>query len=83
MTSQDDIPLCPISGWDIRALEGHKAVMIRLDFLAHPMQPLGQAIHSPIYVLTADRCRELAQRIVLVLHQLESGAPEGTGLPTH
>lgn len=79
----DEIPLYPVSGWEIAPIPAYGALFIRPAFLSHPTQKPEEADPGRRYLLTAAQARELRDAIDRTLHLLESGAPQGTGLPKH
>lgn len=79
----DEIPLFPVAGWEIAPISAYGAIFIRPAFLSHPAQKLEEADPGRRYLLTAAQARELRDAIDRALHHLETGAPQGTGLPKH
>lgn len=80
---EGQVPLAPISGFSTAPISAYGAVMLRFQYLTHPTQALEEAHTSPSYVLLAAQARELIQQIERALARLESGPPQGTGLPRH
>lgn len=79
----DNIPLNPVTGFSSAPIAAFGAVMLQIQYVDNPAQPVGQAHQSPNYVLTAAQARELVQQIVRTLGVLESvTAPQG-GKPQH
>jgi len=81
--SQEEIPLNPIAGWQVGPISAHRAVMLRLDFLTHPMQRPDEAHQTPQLVLTAPQAQELAEALQRAAGRATSGGPEGAGVPKH
>lgn len=83
MKKQEDLALCPVTHHSVAPIAALGAVVMRLDFLSHPMQDSAQAHPGRNYLLTPAEARTLAQKILAVCAELESGAPP-TGLgPQH
>ena len=80
---QDDVVLSPVCGMTTAPISEYGFVMLRLNFLTHPMQALDQAHASPNFVFQADLARDLVSQIQQALLRLESGPPAGAGLPKH
>lgn len=81
--SDEELPLAPITGWEIKSIPALGALIVRLDYVTNAMQPSDEAHQTPHFVLNPVQARELAQRILARCDQLESGPPPGTGLPKH
>lgn len=81
--TQEETGLAPITGWDIRTVPAYGVIIFHLDFLTHATQTVEQAQKTPTFVLNPPQARELARRIIEGCDQLESGPPQGTGLPKH
>lgn len=80
---QDDDVLSPVCGMTTAVISEYGYVMLRLDYLTHPMQALDQAHSSPKFVFQAALASELVSQIERALARLKSGPPPGTGLPKH
>lgn len=80
---QDDLALCPVTTYVVAPIQAYGAVLMRLDFLSHPMQDPKEAHQGRNYLLTVAEARKLAQRTLAVCAELESGeTPTGPG-PKH
>lgn len=81
--NKDDIPVFPVASISVGPLMSHGAITIRLDFLTHPLQAPEDANAGRHYALTPPQARALIEQIGRALAKLESGPPQGTGLPKH
>lgn len=79
----EEIPLAPISGWQLAPISAYAAVMLRLDYLTHATQQANQAHQTPQMVMTKAQALELIEALQRVVGKLDSGPPEGTGLERH
>ena len=78
-----EIPLCPLAGWDIAPISAYAAITLRIDYLTHATQQPAEAHQTPQMVMTKQQALELSAALQRVAARLESGPPEGTGLPRH
>ena len=82
MNSSEEIPLAPVTGWQIAPISAYQAVMLRLDFLTHAMQQPDEAQQTPHLALTAEQALELSE--ALKKHAaLAMQGTLGAGLPKH
>lgn len=81
--NNEEIPLAPVARWGIAPIATYGAVMLQLQYLTHATQQPEEAHRTPNLLLPADQCRELIQALERTLQRLESGPPQGTGLPKH
>lgn len=81
--NEKDIPLAPIAGWTTGPVPAYGAVILRLDYLTHPMQQIDEATQSPHFLLTAAQALELSEALKKHAAGLQDGPPQGTGLPKH
>ena len=81
--NSDEIPLAPLTGWDIAPISAYGAVMLRLDYLTNATQQPTDAQQTPQFVMTKSQALELSAALKRVAVLLESGPPEGTVLPRH
>lgn len=81
--NSDDIPLAPVAGWLIGSIAEQRAVILRIDYLTHPMQVLEESHRSPTYVLTETQCAQLITALQGKLRGLENAPHEGHSGPTH
>lgn len=77
----EEIPLSPVTGWTSSTITAYGCAFIEFNYLVSPMESLAQAHSSPRFVLMPAQLRELAQRMVWLADQLETGPIPGTGLP--
>jgi len=71
---EDEIHICPITGWSIGPVKALEVVTLKLGFITNAMQPLDEANESPIFAITPKQALELAdalQRTVQKLHSVE------------
>ena len=81
--TNDEMTLFPVAGWEVAPIPAYGAIFIRPAFLTHPMQKMEEADPGRRYLLTAAQATELRDAIDRTLRRLESGEPQGTGLPKH
>jgi hypothetical protein len=79
----EEIPLAPVSGWEVAPISAYGAVTLRLSYLTHQTQKTSEAHQSPTYVLLAPQCRELMAALQRQLDYLAKAPPEGDGLQKH
>lgn len=82
MTSKDEIPLSPVSGWTSGPIPAYQAVMLRLDYLTHVTQRPDQAQQTPNLVLNAAQALELSEVLRKHAESAMRGTP-GAGMPRH
>ena len=83
MENDNDVVLSPVCGMTTAPILEYGFVMLRLNYLTHPLQTPDQAHASPNFVFQADLARELVSQIERALARLQSGPPPGAGLPKH
>ncbi len=52
MSKKDDIPVFPISGYQIGPLKGYDALVMKLQYLSSPMHSLDQAQETNFFALS-------------------------------
>lgn len=77
------IATLPIAGWELKTVPALDALLISFSYLAHATQTPEEAVTDRTYILHTALAREFAQRILAALDRMESGPPQGTGLPKH
>jgi len=82
MNRKDEIPLSPVAGWTVGPIQAYQAVMLRLDYLTHPMQRADEAHQTPNLVLNAAQALELSEVLKKHAESVMQGKP-GTGMPKH
>lgn len=80
---QEDIPVSPISGWDISAVQAYGAGLVTFKYLVSSMESVAQAHTSPTYALMPPQLRDLAKALTVLADQLESSPPTSAGSPQH
>lgn len=80
---ENELVLFPVTGWEIAAIPAHGLLFIRPAFLTHPLQKPDEADPGRRYLLTTDQARQMRDAIDRILHQLESGGPQGSRVPKH
>ena len=76
-SKQDELPLFPVSEWEIGHVPAHEIIFLRLAFLSHSMQPLTESDPRRRYALTSVQLRELIPALERALHKLESAGTQG------
>jgi hypothetical protein len=61
----------------------YDGVILRLDFLTHPMQPPSEATPGLNHILSRKQALELIEMLTSAVQRLGSGASQGAGLPKH
>lgn len=79
----DNIPLAPITGWNIGPIKAYEAVTFKFHFLSHSMQSPDDAQQSPQFVMTAEQAAEFAAVIGQALEQLKNAEPQAAPGPRH
>jgi hypothetical protein len=79
----DEVPLAPMTGWEVAPISAHEAIVLRLSYLTHQTQRLDEAHKSPRFVMSALQCQQLIEALQSKLEVLKSGPPSGSGLPKH
>jgi hypothetical protein len=75
--------LSPVATITSGPLPSVGAVLIRFDFLTHPLQDPEQAHPGRNYVLMPTQARYLMERIASALATLESAGPQAETGPRH
>jgi len=83
MSERDNIPLCPVSGWEVGIVSSLRGVIVRFKILTSALQTPEESQTTQTFVLTATQARDLAASLVDKSHLTESGGPEGAGFPKH
>jgi hypothetical protein len=78
-----DIPIFPVSAWDLGPAPSMDLVTFRPHFLSHPQQTPDEAQISRFYALTPVQARALVDDLQRALHVLENGVSPKRGGPTH
>jgi hypothetical protein len=78
----EEIITLAVTEWELRSAPALGAMLITIQYLTNPMQRPEDA-EERTFVLHATQARELAERILVQCTTLESGEPQGTGLPKH
>lgn len=72
MANEKDIPLFPISQWDIGPIPTHGLIAFRPHFLSHALQKPHEAQADRYYALTPEQCRQLVEDLQRQLARLET-----------
>jgi len=72
----DDLPIFPVTGWNIGTVPAYGALFIQLPFLSHPMQTLEEADPGRRYVFQLQQARDLVVALQSSIEKLESSAFE-------
>ncbi|MFS8372393.1 hypothetical protein JH314_08185 [Xanthomonas campestris] len=83
MNKEEEIPVSPISGWDISAVKAYGAGLVTFKYLVSPMESVAQAHTSPTYALMPPQLRELARALTVLAEELESSPTTSEGSPQH
>ncbi len=59
MSKKDDIPVFPITSWDIGPLPGYNAVAMRFHFITSPMDNIDSAQTTNYMVVTPEMAKSL------------------------
>lgn len=77
----EEIPIFPVTELTVGPVPRMGLIMIRPDYLTHPMQAIEQSQIGRTYALTPSQAHVLVQQIQKALAQLESApTPDGGGL---
>lgn len=68
----DDLPLFPVTGWEVKTIPAYGAIFIRLPFLSHATQSIAESDPGRRYVLHLDQARELRDELSKSIHLLET-----------
>lgn len=74
--SEMEVPLFPVTGWEIGPVVAHEVIMIRPAFVSGALQKLSESDPGRRYVLTPVQARELVAGIERALGALESAGPQ-------
>lgn len=74
----DDLPLLPVTGWEVGAIPEYDAVFIRFEFLSNMLQAPAEADPGRRYVFQRAQLAEFRDAITRSLQKLES---DGTQSP--
>ncbi|MEX9896606.1 bssS family protein [Providencia rettgeri] len=80
MSKKDDIPVFPISGYQIGPLKGYDALVMKLQYLSSPMQSLDQAQETNFFALSPTVVRGIIsdlQKHLETLEKSEIQSPQG------
>ncbi|MCR4297472.1 MAG: hypothetical protein NUV75_01780 [Gallionella sp.] len=73
---QDELPLFPVTEYEVRAIPAYGALFIRFGFLSHSMQGIEEADPGRRYVFHPAQAREVRDAIDRALHALENAGPQ-------
>ncbi|WP_261832922.1 bssS family protein [Leminorella grimontii] len=59
MSKENDVPVFPVTRWDMGPLPGYNAVAMRFHFIASPMDEIESAQQTNYMVITPDMARAL------------------------
>ncbi|EEW39158.1 hypothetical protein HMPREF0484_4786 [Klebsiella pneumoniae subsp. rhinoscleromatis ATCC 13884] len=59
MSKQNDIPTFPVEGWTAGPLPGYDALVLKLQYLSSPMQPIETAHETEFFALTPEMAEAL------------------------
>lgn len=79
----EEIPLRPVAGWELRGIPHMGAVMVTLQYLVSLMETPEQSHASPNFVFHTAQLRELAAAMIRAADKVESGPTPTDGLPKH
>lgn len=72
----DDLPIFPVSEWDIRSVPAYQILLLRLGFLSHATQKPEEADPGRNYALTLAQAAELRDAIDRALQKMQTdGVP--------
>ena len=78
--SESNLPLFPVSGWEIGPVPRLGLLIVRFEFLSHSLQKLTEADPGRRYALQPEQARKLITALQDSLRQLDNtvpGAPPG------
>jgi hypothetical protein len=78
MDSNDDLPLFPVTGWEVGVLGEHEAVFIRLAFRSHALQKPEEFDQGRRYVFQREQLAALRAVVDKAIQALENGAPQAS-----
>jgi hypothetical protein len=73
MSSQQDIPLFPVCGWELAPVKEMGAIILRLDYLATPTDTPDSPNQGLRHVMGPDQARELAAALIRQADYVQSG----------
>jgi biofilm regulator BssS len=79
----NDIPLAPVTGWELGPVAAYGIGILTLQYLVSPMESPEQAHASPTFALTSPQLRELGQKLIELSQKLETTPQTSSGSPTH
>ncbi|WP_075575003.1 hypothetical protein [Lysobacter antibioticus] len=79
----DDLPLRPVSGWDLRTIPAYGAVALTLHYLVSPMETAAQSHRSPNFVFQTAQLRELGQAMIQAADRAETAGMSAPAGPTN
>lgn len=80
MSKQDDIPVFPVSGWQVGPLPGYDALVLKLQYLSSPMQQLEEAQETQFFAITPEMAEALIsdlQKHIQTVRNSGIHSPEG------
>ena len=83
MNEPDELPVFPVTGWEIADVPAMNMIIFRPAFLSHATQKPEQSDPGRRYALTPRLARDVIAGIQRALDRLDNAAPEGTGLAKH
>jgi hypothetical protein len=78
----EELPTCPVEGWDIGLAKGMQSVIFRLTYSAHPLQSADAPIQTPTMALNAQIAIELSEALKKYALLAMQGS-HGDGLTKH
>lgn len=80
---ENEIPLCPITGWSIGPVKALEMVTLKLGYITNPMQPVDSPNESPHFVITAAMASELATALQRAVQKLQDAEFQPAPGPRH
>jgi len=76
MAEQETTPVFPVSKWHIGPVIRLEMVVVRFEFLSHPLQKPAEADPGRNYALSPTQTRMLIKELERSLDQLEKFGPQ-------
>jgi hypothetical protein len=73
---EEDLPIFPVTGWNIGTIPAYGALFVQLPFLSHPMQTIAEADPGRRYVFQLNQARDLIAALQEAVQKLESAGYE-------
>jgi hypothetical protein len=60
---ENNVPLCPVTGWSVQTVDNENALTLQVDFISHPGESRAELRESCHFLMTTDQAFALTWAI--------------------